>query len=67
MNNKKCYLNIYDKCIVIENNDKLKDLYKEDPEKFIRDICSLCIKAYRLKNGLRYKHEFVGERIGVTL
>jgi hypothetical protein len=64
---KKCLLNLYKKCVVIEENNKLKELYENDPKTFITEICSLCLKSFRLKHGLKYKHEYQGERIGVTL
>jgi hypothetical protein len=53
----KCYFNLYDKCIYYEETKTIPNL----------DVCSLCVKAYRLKYGLRTKYQFEGFRTGVTL
>jgi hypothetical protein len=60
-----CLLGLYDECVVVKNKPELKTLYDENTKEFIRDICPLCIKVYRLKHGLKYVHE--GERTGITL
>ncbi len=60
-----CMLGLYDECIVVKNKPELKTLYDENTKEFIRDVCPLCIKVYRLKHGLKYVYE--GERTGITL
>jgi len=60
-----CLLGLYDECVVVKNKSELKTLYDENTKEFIRDICPLCIKVFRLKHGLKYVYE--GERTGITL
>jgi hypothetical protein len=60
-----CLLGLYDECIVVKNKPELKTLYDENTREFIRDVCPLCIKVFRLKHGLKYVYE--GERTGITL
>jgi hypothetical protein len=60
-----CLLGLYDECVVVKNKPELKTLYDENTKEFIRDVCPLCIKVYRLKHGLKYVYE--GERTGITL
>jgi hypothetical protein len=60
-----CILGLYDECVVVKNKPELKTLYDENTKEFIRDVCPLCIKVYRLKHGLKYVYE--GERTGITL
>jgi hypothetical protein len=65
--NRKCLVNLYKTCIVVEDNEKLREIYDNDPITFIRDVCPLCLKSFRLREGLKYKYEHSGERVGVTL
>jgi hypothetical protein len=60
-----CLLGLYDECVVVKNKPELKTLYDENTREFMRDICPLCIKVFRLKHGLKYVYE--GERTGITL
>jgi len=60
-----CMLGLYDECIVVKNRPELKTLYDENPKEFMRDVCPLCLKVFRLKHGLKYVYE--GERTGITL
>jgi len=60
-----CLLGLYDERVVVKNKPELKTLYDENTKEFIRDVCPLCIKVYRLKHGLKYVYE--GERTGITL
>jgi hypothetical protein len=53
----KCYYRLYDECIY-EKETKERPSYKE---------CSLCIKVYRLKNGLVTIVKAKGLRTGITL
>jgi len=53
----KCYFGLYDECKYYEVTNNVPDV----------DVCTLCIKAYRLKYGLKTKYSFEGFRTGVTL
>lgn len=55
----KCRYNLYDKCIYYENTNHLAMPRQSD--------CVLCVKVYRLKEGLKTVHEFRGFRTGATL
>ena len=63
----KCLFKLYNECVVINADKELQNIYKSDPTAFVQNFCSLCHKAYRLKKGLVFKHDYKGLRSGVTL
>ncbi len=60
-----CLFNLFARCIVVENSPKLISSYGS--EYWVKNICPLCLKSYRLRYGLSYYHENKGLRTGVTL
>lgn len=55
----KCRYNLYSSCIVYENTNHLVVPKQSD--------CVLCIKVWRLKEGLKTVHEYRGFRTGATI
>ena len=53
----RCYFNLYDRCIYHEVTSNIPDT----------EVCTLCIKVYRLKYGLKTVLKTEGFRSGVTL
>jgi len=63
----ECMFKIYRECIPVKTDKKLEELRKEDPRVFIDEVCSYCLKAYRLRRGLVNVIKGQGSRVGVTL
>jgi hypothetical protein len=53
----RCLFNLYERCQYHEETKQIPNT----------DICSLCIKAYRLRKGLVTILRTEGQRTGVTL
>lgn len=63
----RCLFKLYAECYPAKESKRLEELRNSDPNAFIDAVCSYCIKAYRLRRGLKTVIEGEGVRVGVTL